>query len=124
MSQPTSPLPTWCEGEEWCPMESTAAIIGKKWHPVIVHTLLEHGPMGFNALQRHVDGVSSKVLSESLEDLEEKRLLNRRVISETPFRVEYELTSHGESLEPVIESMIDWGETYLEEAAEPSESIV
>lgn len=124
MSQPSSVLPTRCDGEEWCPMESTAAIIGKKWHPVIVHSLLENGPLGFNALQRNVDGISSKVLSESLEDMEDKRLLNRRVINETPFRVEYELTEHGASLEPVIESMIEWGETYLQEAEDPAESIV
>lgn len=124
MSQPSSVLPTQCDGEEWCPMESTAAIIGKKWHPVIVHSLLENGPLGFNALQRSVDGISSKVLSESLEDMEEKRLLDRRVINETPFRVEYELTEHGASLEPVIESMIEWGEAYLEEAEDPAESIV
>ena len=124
MSQPSSALPTWCDGDDWCPMESTAAIIGKKWHPVIVHTLLENGPLGFNALQRNLESISSKVLSESLEDMEEKRLLERRVISETPFRVEYVLTEHGESLEPVIDSMIDWGETSLEEAAAPAESII
>lgn len=124
MSDPSSALPTWCEGDDWCPMESTAAIIGKKWHPVIVHTLLENGPLGFNALQRDLDGISSKVLSESLEDMEEKRLVERRVISETPFRVEYALTEHGESLEPVIDAMTEWGATYLEEAAEPAESIV
>jgi len=124
MSQPDSYLPTRCSGDEWCPMESTAAILGKKWHPVIVHSLLENGPRGFNDLQRDLGGISSKVLSENLEEMEEKRLVERRVISETPFRVEYALTEHGASLEPVIDAMTDWGETYLEEAADPAESIV
>lgn len=61
-------LEMWCAGEEWCPITTTASLIGKKWHPVIVHRLLEHGPSGFNELKADVDGISSKVLSESLED--------------------------------------------------------
>ncbi|MEF8906943.1 MAG: transcriptional regulator, partial [Haloarculaceae archaeon] len=42
-------LAVWCAGDEWCPITTTATLIGRKWHPVIVHRLLEGGPQGFNA---------------------------------------------------------------------------
>lgn len=106
-------IPVWCAGEDWCPITATALLIGKKWHPVIIHRLLENGPLGFNALKEEVDGISSKVLSDSLEDLEEKTLIDREIVSEKPFRVEYSLTPRGESLESVILEMRDWGQTHL-----------
>jgi len=108
-------LEVWCAGEEWCPITTTATLIGRKWHPVIVHRLLEAGPCGFNELRDNVDGISSKVLSESLSDLEENGLVDRAVRSEKPFRVEYSLTERGESLQPVIYAMHDWGKTHLTE---------
>lgn len=114
MTEARQRLEVWCAGEEWCPITSTAMLIGKKWHPVIVHRLLENGPLGFNALKEEVDGISSKVLSESLEDLEEKRIVDRAIVSEKPFRVEYSLTELGESLEPVIVELRDWGLEHLE----------
>lgn len=120
MSDANEPLEVWCAGEEWCPITTTAALIGKKWHPVLVHRLLENGPSGFNELKANVGGISSKVLSDSLEDLQEKGLVTREVISDQPFRVQYSLTDHGESLETVIEAMHDWGETHLAEPAEDS----
>ena len=119
-SQPDDPekLAVWCAGEEWCPVTTTSSLIGKKWHPVIVHRLLEYGPSGFNELKKNVDGISSKVLSDSLEDLGEKQLVDREIISEKPVRVQYSLTGHGRSLEPVIYAMRDWG---LEHLTEPSD---
>jgi len=107
-----SPLAVWCSGEEWCPITATATVLGKKWHPVIIHRLLE-SPQGFNDLKRSVDGISSKVLSDSLESLEEYDLVEREIVSEKPFRVRYSLTERGESLGPVIEAMREWGETHL-----------
>lgn len=106
-------LEVWCAGEEWCPITSTATILGRKWHPVIIHRLLEGGPAGFNALKDAVDGISSKVLSDSLEKLEEHGLVNRAIVSEKPFRVEYSLTERGRSLEPVITEMHRWGSDHL-----------
>jgi DNA-binding HxlR family transcriptional regulator len=106
-------LPVWCAGDEWCPITTTATLIGKKWHPVIVHRLLEGGPLGFNALQEEVDGISSKVLSDSLSDLEESTLIEREIVSEKPFRVEYSLTEHGRDLRPIIEAMEEWGTEHL-----------
>ncbi len=113
----------WCEGEEWCPLTSTATLIGKKWHCVIIHRLLVNGPLGFNALKEEVDGISSKVLSGALDDLQEKQLVNREIVSEKPVRVEYSLTELGESLESVVAEMRDWGLEHLEPASDRDSSI-
>ena len=107
---------SWCADDEWCSVACTAHLVGRKWHPVIVDRLLACGPMGFNALEREIDSISSTVLSNSLEDLEEKGLVDRTIVSEKPFRVEYSLTERGASLEPVIEAMADWGDVHLDES--------
>jgi DNA-binding HxlR family transcriptional regulator len=106
-------MAVWCAGEEWCPITTTATLIGKKWHPVILHRLMEGGPAGFNELETRVDGISSKVLSESLDDLEENELVNREIVSEKPVRVQYSLTDMGASLDSVVYEMRDWGNEHL-----------
>ncbi len=102
-------LDVWCTGNLWCPVTTTAQLIGRKWHPVIVFELLKAEPLGFNELKRAADGVSNKVLSGALDDLEEKGLVDREVIDDKPVRVEYSLTEFGASLEPVIRAMGVWG---------------
>lgn len=108
---------SWCAGEDWCTVTCTAHLIGKKWHPVIVHRLLEHGPLGFNALKEEVGGISSTVLSSSLDDLEDSGLVNRDIVNEKPVRVDYSLTEQGASLEPVIDAMDAWGEGYVRDSS-------
>ncbi|WP_226012111.1 winged helix-turn-helix transcriptional regulator [Halomicrobium salinisoli] len=95
------------------PLTTTATILGKKWHPLIVAELLEAGPLGFNDLKERVTGISDKVLSESLDDLEERDLVERTVLDDKPVRVEYSLTEWGEQLELVVTVMEEWGERYL-----------
>jgi DNA-binding HxlR family transcriptional regulator len=116
-------LPVWCSGEEWCSVTSTATLIGRKWHPVVVERLLDGGPMGFSELQTAVDGISSKVLSDVLEDLEQKRLIDREIVNEKPFRVRYSLTERGSDLQPVIKAMDEWGSEHLEPAADEEASV-
>jgi len=123
MSDNTERLAVWCAGEEWCPITTTATLIGKKWHPVIIDRLLKNGPAGFNELKENVDGISSKVLSDSLEDLQEKGLVDRAVISEQPFRVQYSLTGRGASLESVITAMGEWGAEHLRTPEEEGSAI-
>lgn len=115
-------LKVWCTDEEWCPMTATAKIIGKKWHPVIVHRLLKNGEMGFNEIKNDLPGISNKVLSESLEDLEEKDIIDKQVISENPKRVRYTLTEMGKDLEKTINSMVEWGKKRTAEAPTEEES--
>lgn len=105
-------LPVWCENEEWCPITATAKLIGKKWHPVILSRLLKES-QGFNQLKRNVGGISAKVLSESLKDLQSNGLVEKKQISESPKEVRYSLSERGQSLEPVIMEMKDWGESNL-----------
>lgn len=108
-------MAVWCAGEDWCPVTATAELIGKKWHPVIIHRLLETGPTGFNSLKKEVGGISSKVLSESLEDLQDNNLVTREVLSESPKRVRYSLTHQGRDMKPVINEMMSWGREHLTE---------
>lgn len=81
-----------------------AQLIGRKWHLVLVYQLSVHGSLGFAALAKVVDGIANKVLSESLDDLERNGFIERTIVSDTPFRVEYSLTDAGRALEPIIAS--------------------
>ncbi|WP_231512999.1 MULTISPECIES: winged helix-turn-helix transcriptional regulator [Haloferax] len=80
-----------------------AQLIGRKWNLVIIATLLNEGPMGFSKIESEVEGISNKVLAESLRTLEEHGVINRDILSERPFRVEYSLTKQGAAFEPLIE---------------------
>ena len=115
-------LAVWCAGDDWCALTCTMEVIGNKWHPVIVQRLLENGPLRFNDLSGAVGPITNKVLSNSLKDLGEKGLVNRTIINEQPVEVEYELTGRGESLEPVIQALQEWGTSNLKPAASEAES--
>ena len=94
-----------------CPVTETIKIIGKKWYLIILHELTK-GPRGFNELRRSVRGISAKVLSESLQHLERKALLTRRIHRESPIRVEYTLTPKGAELDALFLAMKAWGERW------------
>ena len=84
-------------------------ILGRKWHLRIVYHLLEDGPLGFSDLKDRLDGVSSKMLSESLSSLEEDSLVAREIVSDQPVRVKYSLTEQGGALEAPVEELLQWG---------------
>jgi DNA-binding HxlR family transcriptional regulator len=84
-------------------------VVGRKWNPVLLYRLLTDGPLGFSELKRRIDGISSKMLSETLSDLEDQNLVERELLSDQPVRVEYTLTERGESLGPVLSGMVEWG---------------
>lgn len=88
-------------------------VFGRKWHLIILHQLLTQGAMGFSELKREIDRISSKVLSDSLERLEtEHGLIERRIVSEKPVRVEYTMTDRGRNLAPIVDRIHDWGVQY------------
>jgi Predicted transcriptional regulators len=124
MTDGSDKIPVSCAGEEWCPLTATTNILSKKWHPVIINELLASESMGFNELKDRVGGISSKVLSESLGDLEDKQVVNRDVISEKPFRVKYTLTDIGKDLEQILDDMQSWGKENLREVRDGEESAV
>lgn len=124
MAGKNEPLPTWCADDDWCPMVAASAVLGRKWHPVIIQRLLQQEPLAFGELEARIQGISGKVLSESLNDLEEKGLVERNVIDDKPVRVEYTLTRYGRGLEEAITALHGWGSEYLTEATDPENSII
>lgn len=102
----------------------TVDLISKKWHPVIIQRLLEEGPLGFNALKERIEGISAKVLTDSLEDLTENGLAHRTVVNESPLRVEYELTDRGRELQSALEALATWGDQHLDPDPDPVVLIV
>lgn len=94
-----------------CPVATTVALIGSKWKLLIVRDLLSR-PWRFNELKKDLDGISQKVLTDSLRSMEADGLLTRTVYPEVPPRVEYTLTELGCSLHPILEAMRVWGEDY------------
>jgi DNA-binding HxlR family transcriptional regulator len=104
----TSTLPN---GLPACPVATTIALIGGRWCPLILRELLS-GTKRFGELQRAIGGVSQKVLTSNLRELEKAGILTRTVFPEVPPRVEYSLTDLGFSLETVIDAMWEWGCAY------------
>lgn len=94
-----------------CPVATTVALIGSKWKLLIMRNLLSR-PWRFNELKKDLDGISQKVLTDSLRSMEADGLLTRTVYPEVPPRVEYTLTELGYSLRPILEAMRVWGEDY------------
>lgn len=94
-----------------CPVATTVSLIGSKWKLLIVRNLLER-PWRFNELKKDLAGISQKVLTDSLRSMEEDGLITRMVYPEVPPRVEYALSELGESLKPILDSMVAWGNAY------------
>ena len=94
-----------------CPVATTVALIGSKWKLLIIRNLLQR-PWRFNELKRDLKGISQKVLTDSLRSMESDGLITRTVFPEVPPRVEYALSELGESLKPILDSMVDWGKAY------------
>ena len=94
-----------------CPVATTVALIGSKWKLLIMRNLLSR-PWRFNELKKDLEGISQKVLTDSLRSMEADGLLTRTVYPEVPPRVEYTLTELGYSLRPILEAMRVWGKDY------------
>ncbi len=94
-----------------CPVATTVSLIGSKWKLLILRNLLER-PWRFNELRRDLEGISQKVLTDSLRSMEEDGLLIRTVFPEVPPHVEYTLTDLGYSLKPILDAMWEWGTQY------------
>lgn len=94
-----------------CPVATTVALIGSKWKLLIIRNLLQR-PWRFNELKKDLEGISQKVLTDSLRSMEADGLITREVFPEVPPRVEYSLSELGQSLKPILDSMVDWGNAY------------
>lgn len=94
-----------------CPVAVTVSLIGNKWKLLIIRNLLVR-PWRFNELHRDLDGISQKVLTDNLRQLESDGIITRTIYPEVPPRVEYALSDLGNSLRPILDVMQDWGNAY------------
>ena len=94
-----------------CPVATTVRLIGSKWKLLILRNLLAR-PWRFNELKKNLEGISQKVLTDSLRSLEEDGIVTRTVYPEVPPRVEYSLSEPGDSMRPIISAMEQWGLGY------------
>ncbi|WP_249313858.1 winged helix-turn-helix transcriptional regulator [Congzhengia minquanensis] len=94
-----------------CPVATTVQIIGNKWKLLILRNLLER-PWRFNELHRSLEGISQKVLTDSLRSMEKDGIITRTAYPVVPPRVEYALSPLGESMRPILNSMELWGTSY------------
>lgn len=94
-----------------CPVATTVQLIGSKWKLLIMRNLLAR-PWRFNELKKDLEGISQKVLTDSLRSMEADGIITRTVYPEVPPRVEYALSDLGESMRPIIMSMEAWGKAY------------
>ena len=98
-----------------CPVATTVQLIGSKWKLLILRDLMAR-PWRFNELHKDLEGISQKVLTDSLRQLEADGIVTRTVYAEVPPRVEYSLSGLGESMRPILDAMQLWGERYKERA--------
>lgn len=96
-----------------CPVATTVALIGSKWKLLVLRNLRQR-PWRFNELQRSLEGVSQKVLTETLRSMERDGIVRRTAYPEIPPRVEYSLTSLGRTMTPILDAMEQWGRSYQE----------
>lgn len=99
-----------------CPVATTVALIGSKWKLLILRNLLAR-PWRFNEMKKNLEGISQKVLTDSLRSLEDDGIITRTVYPEVPPRVEYALSELGESMRPIIDAMESWGLGYQEQVS-------
>ena len=102
---------------EGCPVEAALAVIGGKWKGVILYHL-ESRVYRFNELKRLMPGVTQRMLTKQLRELESDGLIIRTVFPEVPPKVEYALSSYGATLAPVIQALQTWGIEHLRALAE------
>ncbi|MHC1755890.1 MAG: winged helix-turn-helix transcriptional regulator [Methanosarcina sp.] len=96
-----------------CPVEATLDVIGGKWKPLILWQLKAE-KLRFSGLQQSMQGISPKMLTKQLRELEEAGLILREIYPEIPPRVEYSLTEFGKTVLPVLDALCEWGNKYLD----------
>jgi DNA-binding HxlR family transcriptional regulator len=96
-----------------CPVEATLKAIGGRWKVLILHELF-NGTKRFGELHRGLHGITQKMLTQQLREMEHDGLIHREIYMQVPPKVEYSLTPLGETLRPVLDAMHLWGKKYLE----------
>ncbi|QCE40313.1 winged helix-turn-helix transcriptional regulator [Psychroserpens sp. NJDZ02] len=94
--------------KNYCPLNYTMNLIGTKWKPLILFHLLS-GALRSGQLQKHISGISNKMFTQSVRELEKDGLITRKIYPVVPPKVEYKLSARGRSLEPILRSLDQWG---------------
>src|SRR5215510_8833556 len=94
--------------ETMCPAEFTLAVIGGRWKVMILYHLFL-GVKRFSELQRELTGITQKMLTQQLRELEKDGIVHREIYPQIPPKVEYSLTAYGKTLKPVLKAMSAWG---------------
>ena len=98
-----------------CPVDVTLGFVGGKWKLLILFHLHYFTKKSFSEIRDNLPGVSEKMLSQQLKELERDKFITKTVLSVKPYRVEYSLTEQGRSLSPLYEFASQWGINYLKE---------
>jgi len=102
-----------CDRPYGCSVEATLSVIGGRWKPVIIFNLLQNDVLRFGELKKKIEGITQRMLTNQLRELEKDKIIARKVYAEVPPRVEYSLTDYGRTLEPIMISMRDWGAEHM-----------
>lgn len=94
---------------EFCRVEEALEILVGKWKPLILLHLLKEGTQRFSELKRNLPDITQKMLTKQLRDLEQEDIIERKVYAQVPPKVEYSISEYGRSLEPILQSMHEWG---------------
>lgn len=100
-----------------CPVETTLLLIGDKWKVLILRDLLT-GTKRFSELKKSLNGITQKMLTQQLRDMENNGLLSRKVYPVVPPKVEYSLTDLGIFLQPILDAMVEFGESFKQKIKE------
>ena len=103
-------------------VEATMDVIGGKWKPIILCNL-RHGAMRPSDLKRGITGISQKMLTQQLRELEEDNIIERKVYNQVPPKVEYYLSDYGQSLSAVLDNLCNWGESHVAHLQEQGQEI-
>jgi DNA-binding HxlR family transcriptional regulator len=92
-------------------VQTTLKVVGGKWKPPILY-LLSSGTLRFSQLKRNITGITQKMLSQELREMEADGLISRKIYPVVPPKVEYTLTAYGKSLQPILKGMSEWGKKH------------
>ena len=104
-----------CSNNYICPFEYALNIISRKWRGLVIYYLYANDVMRFSELKRELNGITQKMLTQTLRFLEEENIINRKVYPVVPPKVEYTLTDKGKSIVPILKSLQKWGQEQLEQ---------
>ncbi len=97
-----------------CRVEDALGILVGKWKPIILLHLLKNGTQRFSDLKRSIPGITQKMLTNQLRELENEDIIQRVVYPQVPPKVEYSITEYGRSLEPILHAMHEWGTNHIQ----------